>query len=75
MTPEHMKGLRDDARMLLNTSEGQRVLEDLQARYGFYTPTFSADPYESAYREGQRSVVLFLMSLLRDEPQREDFDG
>jgi len=70
-----MKGLRDDARMLLNTSEGQRVLEDLQARYGFYTPTFSADPYESAYREGQRSVVLFLMSLLRDEPQREDFDG
>ena len=70
-----MKGLRDDARMLLNTSEGQRVLEDLQARYGFYTPTFSADPYESAYREGQRAVVLFLMSLLRDEPQREDFDG
>ena len=70
-----MKGLRDDARMLLNTSEGQRVLEDLQARYGFYTPTFSADPYESAYREGQRSVVLFLMSLLRDEPQREDFNG
>ena len=70
-----MKGLRDDARLLLNTSEGQRVLEDLQARYGFYTPTFSADPYESAYREGQRSVVLFLMSLLRDEPQREDFDG
>ena len=75
MTPEYIQSLRTDARMVLNSNEGQCVLEDLQARYGFYTPTFSADPYESAYREGQRSVVLFLMSLLRDEPQREDIDG
>ena len=74
MTPEQVKALRDDAKLLLNTDEGQNVLEDLKARYGFYAPTFSTDPYESAYREGQRSVVLFLMSLMRDEPQREDSD-
>jgi len=74
MTPKQIKALRDDAKLLLNTTEGQQVLEDLKSRYGFYVPTFSADPYESAYREGQRSVVLFLMSLLRDEPRREEQD-
>jgi hypothetical protein len=74
MTPEQIKALRDDAKLLLNTTEGQQVLEDLKLRYGFYVPTFSADSHESAYREGQRSVVLFLMSLLRDEPKREEQD-
>ena len=74
MTPKQIKALRDDAKLLFESNEGAKVLEDLKARYGFYSPTFSADPYESAYREGQRSVVLFLMSLMRDEPQREEQD-
>jgi hypothetical protein len=67
--------LRDDARMLFNTEEGDRFLEDLKRRYGMYTPTWSVEPHETSFREGQRSVVLYLMSLLRDEPKQGDDSG
>tara|TARA_B100001013_G_scaffold266587_1_gene168393 strand:+ start:4662 stop:4898 length:237 start_codon:yes stop_codon:yes gene_type:complete len=67
--------LRDDARMLFNTEEGNRLLEDMKRRYGMYSPTFSGDPHETSYREGQRSVVLYVMSLLRDEPTQGDDSG
>lgn len=67
--------LREDAKMLFNSKEGERFLEDLKTRYGIYTPTWSAEPHETSYREGQRSVVLYLMSLLRDEPNIGDQSG
>ena len=55
--------LEQDAKHILNTPEGERLLEDFKHRYGFYRPTFQSDPYETAYAEGQRSVLLFLMQL------------
>ena len=58
--------LREDAKHIFNTNEGERLLEDMKHRYGFYTPTFRGDHCESAYAEGQRSVVLFILSLLSD---------
>ena len=67
--------LREDARMLFNSKEGERFLEDMKKRYGVYSPTWSAEPHETSYREGQRSVVLYLMSLLRDEPNIGDHSG
>ena len=67
--------LRDDARMLFNTEEGTRFLEDLKRRYGVYVPTWSVEPHETSFREGQRSVVLYLMSLLRDEQNQGDNSG
>ena len=30
------------------------------------------DPNETAYREGQRTVVLFIKSMLRDHKQLEE---
>ena len=58
--------LREDAKHIFSTNEGERLLEDMKHRYGFYTPTFRGDHCESAYAEGQRSVVLFILALLSD---------
>ena len=44
-------------------------MSDLEARFHFYGSTFSADPNETAYREGQRTVVLFLKSMLREQKE------
>jgi hypothetical protein len=47
------------------TASGQRVLEDLYRSYGRRTSYSKGDPYETAYREGQRSVYLSIRVLLR----------
>lgn len=69
MNPEE---LRAAYKLILNSKDGERVLADLEARYHINGSTFSIDPCETAYREGQRTVVLFLKSMLKDQPKRED---
>ena len=69
MNPEE---LRAAYKLILNSKDGERVLTDLEARYHINGSTFSVDPCETAYREGQRTVVLFLKSMLKDQPKRED---
>jgi hypothetical protein len=70
-----IEDLRQDAKQLLHTNEGDRLLEDLKRRYGFYQPTFRGDPYETAYAEGQRSVLLFILSLISDDKPPEGNDS
>jgi len=67
-----IEDLRNAYRTLLNTKDGQIVMKDLQARYHIHGSTFSIDPNETAYREGQRTVVLFLLSMLQEPKTRED---
>ncbi len=63
--------LRDDARLVFNTAEGRNVLDDLKARYCINTTTFSVDPTETAYREGQRTVILYIMNLIEETTPQE----
>ena len=67
-----LEELRAAYKLILNTKDGQAILADLEARYHINGSTFSVDPCETAYREGQRTVVLFLKSMLKDKPKRED---
>ena len=67
-----LEELRAAYKLILNTKDGQAILADLEARYHVNGSTFSVDPCETAYREGQRTVVLFLKSMLKDQPKRED---
>ena len=67
-----IEDLRLAYKTILNTKDGQIILEDLQARYHINGSTFSQDPNETAYREGQRTVVLFLLSMLQEPRTRED---
>ena len=58
--------LRADAKIVFNTNEGVRILQDLEARFGVHQTTFSQDSHETAFREGQRSAVLFDLNLMKE---------
>ena len=61
MTPEDTIELYKE---VFTSVQGERVLEDLGVRFCEHSSTFSVDPNETAYREGQRTVVLFIKAML-----------
>ena len=69
MTPEETRQLYKE---VFTTVQGQAVLEDMGLRFCEHSSTFSVEPNETAYREGQRTVVLFIKSMLRDHKQLEE---
>jgi hypothetical protein len=69
MTPEETRQLYKE---VFTTVQGQTVLEDMGLRFCEHSSTFSVEPNETAYREGQRTVVLFIKSMLRDQKQLEE---
>jgi len=71
MTPQEIQNLRNAYRLVFGTTDGQRVLSDLQARCNFYQTTWSEKPGETFFLEGQRHVVLWIMDMLRDDDNRE----
>jgi len=58
-------------RRTFNTDDGERVLSDLKTRFSFEATTFSDNPYQSAFNEGQRAAVLLIVRMLteRKDPQ------
>ena len=44
---------------------GVKVLKDLEAAYGNRL-SFNSDPYQTAFREGQRSMVLRVLTMIKD---------
>ena len=59
-------------KLVFDSEDGDKVLHDLGLRFCEQSSTFSTDPCETAYREGQRTVVLFIRSMLRDKPNEEE---
>ena len=64
---EERQRLIDAAKEIFNMPAGEIVLNQLKHKSGFHISNFSADALEMAYREGQRSVVLYILQLLSDE--------
>mgnify|MGYP006235065177 FL=1 len=61
-----LKQLQNDFKTVFNSDEGKRVLADLEKRCHFLTTTnIKGDSHESAYMEGQRSVLLFIKQMLQ----------
>jgi hypothetical protein len=62
----YLKQLQNDFKTVFNSDEGKRVLTDLEKRCHFLTTTnIKGDSHESAYMEGQRSVLLFIKQMLQ----------
>ena len=62
-----LKGLQTNYKTIFNTDEGKEVLADLEKRCHYHSTTnVKGDSHESAYMEGQRSVLLFIKSMLRE---------
>lgn len=66
------------SRRLFRDAKGELTPEAIEwgdilaNRYHVTRPAFHADPYVSAYREGQRAVVLDILNMMRLDPAKLD---
>jgi hypothetical protein len=68
MTP---KELRQLYRTVLMSEDGEKMLEDLSARFGLWKSSYTPNSDETAFREGQRDVVLFLHNFIKEQQPKE----
>ena len=64
---EHAE-LVENYKQCFSTPAGEQVLKDLEAAYGNRI-SFSSDPYATAYKEGQRSLFLRILSMLKNRKE------
>ena len=64
--PRDAKNLKNAYRGLFNSDDGIKVLDDLEHRFGLHRTSYVPNSDETVFREGQRDVVLFLRSTLKD---------
>jgi len=68
---EYIKKLRDNYQYIFESDDGKEVLSDLEKRCHFYSTTnIKGDSHESAYMEGQRSILLFIKQMLQKEKDK-----
>ena len=61
--------LKKDYKIIFGGDEGQRILKDLKMRFHEYVSTHQkGDPYETAFLEGQRSVLNFIKAMINSKP-------
>ena len=60
---KQLKQLEGDYQTTFNTKEGERVLADLESAY-YNRISFSKDPYETAFNEGNRAVIVRIKNLI-----------
>ena len=62
---EQLKELITNYKLTFESEAGAKVLEDLQKRcHLFSTTNVKNDSHESAFMEGQRAVILFIINIL-----------
>ena len=65
-----LKELKNDYKITFSSEQGQRVLNDLEKRCHEFVTTFSKDSStETAFLEGQRSILIFLKAMIK--PHKE----
>ena len=65
---KNIQELKEKYKFVFNTDEVKAILNDLEKRCHYHSTTnVKGDSHESAYLEGQRSVLLFIKSMLRKE--------
>jgi hypothetical protein len=67
----YIKQLKENYQQVFSTDEGKQVLSDLEKRCHYHTSTnVKGDSHESAYQEGQRSILLFIKQMLQKEKDK-----
>lgn len=69
MSTKKAKIVADYQHVFIKTEQGRRVLKDLMLAHSFVRPTFSENAMEMARNEGERNVVLRILSLLNIDAQ------
>ena len=71
-----LKELISNYKTTFNTDTGKIVLDDLKKRSHFFNTThIKGDSHESAFFEGQRSLVVFIESLLNQKDEHKEIYG
>tara|TARA_R110002074_G_scaffold78643_1_gene177922 strand:- start:181 stop:405 length:225 start_codon:yes stop_codon:yes gene_type:complete len=63
---QELKQQKIDYLVTFSSKEGERVLADLTSAY-YHRSSFSKDPYETAFKEGQRAVIVRIINLLKED--------
>jgi|TARA_R110000822_G_scaffold6141_1_gene25675 hypothetical protein len=65
---DHLKQLKISYKNIFESDDGKAVMVDLEKRCHYHATTnVRGDSHESAYMEGQRSVLLFIKTMLLKE--------
>ena len=68
---KHIQNLKNNYKIMFNSGEGKVILAVLEKRCHYHSTTnVKGDSHESAYMEGQRSVLLFIKSMLQNENEK-----
>jgi hypothetical protein len=68
---KHLTELKKDYQFIFALDEGKNTLSDLEKRCHYHNTTnVKGDSHESAYLEGQRSVILFIKSMLQNDKEK-----
>jgi hypothetical protein len=65
---EQINKLKEDYKIVFESNHGKIVMKDLEKRCHYNATTnIRGDSHESAYMEGQRSVLLFIKNMLLND--------
>ena len=65
---EQINKLKEVYKIVFESDDGKEVMKDLEKRCHYNATTnIRGDSHESAYMEGQRSVLLFIKNMLLND--------
>ena len=68
---QYLQSLKTNYKIIFTSDEGKQVLSDLEKRCHYHSTTnVKGDSHESAYMEGQRSILLFIKAMLQNENEK-----
>tara|TARA_B100000795_G_C22533709_1_gene336124 strand:+ start:112 stop:360 length:249 start_codon:yes stop_codon:yes gene_type:complete len=69
---KYFETIKSNYKYIFETDEGKKVMSDLEKRCHYHTTTnIKGDSHESAYMEGQRSILLFIKAMLQNENEKD----
>ena len=69
----NQKDRNNKYKKVFNTPDGEKVVEDLKKQFHFEATTYTdgLDTNTAIYREGRRSVVLWILNQIKDKENKE----
>ena len=68
---KYLNNVKKNYQFLFSSNEGKEVMSDLEKRCHHHTTTnVKGDSHESAYMEGQRSILLFIKAMLQNDNEK-----
>ena len=65
-----IKDLIKNYKTTFGSDDGKAVMDDLEKRCFYHTSTFSRnEPNETAFFEGQRTILLFIKSMINHKEE------